>query len=109
MPAERRCGASPAEVVDAEQFQRAIRRGFAPTSRFLLMYHNEYSITPSQQATNGALSIFVAGCQQNDVRMQLFGLSILSSATEAQVLAAMPFAQTSQRVTSAEIHAMLAR
>lgn len=73
------------------------------------MYHREYPITPSQQATNGALSIFVEGCQRQDVRQQLFGLSVLRSATEAQVQAAMPFAQTSHRVTLAEIHAMLAQ
>jgi hypothetical protein len=73
------------------------------------MYHREYPITPSQQATNGALSIFVEGCQKDNVRQQLFGLSVLRSATEAQVHAAMSFAQTSHGVTLAEIHAMLAR
>jgi hypothetical protein len=73
------------------------------------MYHREYPITPSQQATNGALSIFVEGCQKDNVRQQLFGLSVLQSATEAQVHAAMPFAQTARRVTLAEIQAMLVR
>jgi hypothetical protein len=73
------------------------------------MYHREYPITPSQQATNGALDIFVEGCRRDDVRQQLFGLSVLRSATEAQVHAAMPFAQMSQHVTQAEIAAMLAR
>lgn len=73
------------------------------------MYHREYTITPSQQAANGALSIFVEGCQKDNVRQQLFGLSVLRSATEAQVHSAMPFAQTSHGVTRAEIHAMLAR
>jgi hypothetical protein len=73
------------------------------------MYHREYPITPSQQATNGAMSIFVEGCQKNDMRAQLFGLSVLRSATEAQVHAAMPFVQVSQHVTQAEIVAMFAR
>lgn len=73
------------------------------------MYHREYPITPSQQATNGALSIFVEGCQKDNVRQQLFGLSVLQSATEAQVHAAMPFAQKAHRVTLAEIQAMLVR
>jgi hypothetical protein len=73
------------------------------------MYHREYPITPSQQATNGALSIFVEGCQKNDIRQQLFGLSVLRSATEAQVHAAMPSVQVSQHVTQAEIAAMFAR
>ena len=71
------------------------------------MYHREYPITPSQQATNGALDIFVEGCRKDNVRQQLFGLSVLRWATEAQVHAAMPFAQANQRVTLAEIHAML--
>jgi hypothetical protein len=73
------------------------------------MYHREYPITPSQQATNGALSIFVEGCQKDDMRQQLFGLSVLRSATEAQVHCAMPYAQRSHGATLAEIHAMLAR
>ena len=73
------------------------------------MYHREYPITPSQQATNGALDIFVEGCRRDNVPQQLFGLSILGSATETQIHAAMPFVQTSQQVTLAEIHAMLAR
>ncbi len=73
------------------------------------MYHREYPIIPSQQATNGALDIFVEGCRKEDVRQQLFGLSVLRSATEAQVHAAMPFVQATQQVTQAEIAAMLAR
>lgn len=73
------------------------------------MYHREYPIAPSQQAIDGALSIFVEGCRKDDVRQQLFGLSVLRSATEAQVHAALLFAQTNQRVTRAEIHALLAR
>ena len=73
------------------------------------MYHREYLITPSQQATNGALGIFVEGCQKNDMRQQLVGLSVLRSASEAQLNAAMPYAQAAQCVTRAEIDAMLAR
>ena len=73
------------------------------------MYHREYPITPSQQATNGALDIFVDGCRKDNVHQQLFGLSILRSATAAQIHAAMPFVQISQRVTQAEIIALFAR
>jgi hypothetical protein len=73
------------------------------------MYHREYPITPSQQATNGALGIFVEGCRKDDVRQQLFGLSVLRSANEAQIHAAMPFVQARQHVTQAEIDAMFAR
>ena len=73
------------------------------------MYHREYSITPSQEATNGALDIFVEGCRRHDLRQQLFGLSVLRSATDAQVHAAMPFVQASQHVTAPEIAAMFVR
>lgn len=73
------------------------------------MYHREYPITPTQQAADGALSIFVEGCQKDNVRQQLFGLSVLRSATEAQVHAAMPFAQTAHGVTRAQIQALLVR
>jgi hypothetical protein len=73
------------------------------------MYNHTQPITPTQQATNGAMSIFVEGCQKNDLRQQLFGLSVLQSATEAQVLAAMPFAQAIHRVTLAEVQAMFCR
>jgi hypothetical protein len=73
------------------------------------MYHRVYPITPSQEAANGALDIFVEGCRNGNVRQQLIGLSVLQSATAAQVHAAMPFAQTSQGVTAAEIGAMLTR
>jgi hypothetical protein len=73
------------------------------------MYHHEYPITPSQDATNGAMSIFVEGCQRDNLRQQLFGLSVLRSATEAQVHAAMPFAQETRQVSLADIQAMLVR
>lgn len=73
------------------------------------MYSHVYTISPSQQAANGALRIFVEGCQKDDVRQQLFGLPVLQSATEAQVHAAMPYAQASLGVAVGEIHAMLAR
>lgn len=72
------------------------------------MYHCEYPLTPSQAGTNGALCIFVEGCRKGDVRQQLFGLSVLRSATEAQVLAAMSFMEVTQRVPLAAIKAMLA-
>lgn len=73
------------------------------------MYHRENPITPTQQATNGALDMFVEGCRKDNVPQMLFGLSVLRNATEAQVHAAMPFVQVSQRVTLAEIETMLTR
>ncbi len=73
------------------------------------MYHREYPITPNQQATNGALDIFVEGCRTDNIRQQLVGLSVLRSATEAQIQAAMPFVQARQQVTSAQIHALFTR
>ena len=73
------------------------------------MYHHEYPITLSQQAVNGALCIYVGGGRRDALRQMLFGLSILRSATEAQIEAAMSFVQTSQRVTRTEIREMLAK
>ena len=72
------------------------------------MYHRLHSITPTQQATNGALDIFVEGFRRDHPRQMLMGLSVLSSATEAQVHAAIPFVQASQHVTAEEIQSMLA-
>ena len=73
------------------------------------MYQREYPITPSQAATNGALSIFVEGCQKHDIHQQLFGLTVVQSATEEQINVAMPFAQSTHDVTLNEIGAMLTR
>jgi len=73
------------------------------------MYHRLHPISPTQQATNGALDIFVAGFRQENVRDMLIGLSVLSNATEAQVHEAMAFVQTSQQVTPDQIQSMLAQ
>jgi len=73
------------------------------------MYHREYPVTPTQEATNGALDIFVEGCRKNDVPQQLLGLSVLRSATEAQVRTAMPFAEASGHVTLGDIETLLQR
>jgi hypothetical protein len=73
------------------------------------MYHHEYPITLRQEAANGALSIFVEGCEKGDVRQQLFGLSVLRSATEAQVHSAVRSVQVSQHTSEAGIMALFAR
>ena len=73
------------------------------------MIYREHPITPTQQAANGALDIFVEGFRKDSATQMLFGLSVLRSATEAQVHAAMLVVQASQRVTRAEIDAMLAQ
>jgi hypothetical protein len=72
------------------------------------MRYRIHQITPSQQAVTGALDIFVEGCRHGKVHQQLFGLSVLQSATGAAIEAAMPAVQASQSVTAAEIHAMFA-
>ena len=72
------------------------------------MYHHLNSITPTQQATTGALDMFVAGTRAGNIRQQLIGLSVLSSATEEQIHAAMPSVQSTQRVSLADIQSMLA-
>ena len=73
------------------------------------MYHREYPITPSQQAINGALSIYVEGGKKDDVRQQLFGLSVLRHATEEQIQVATQFVQFEQSISNGEIQEMLAR
>lgn len=72
------------------------------------MYHREYPITPSQQAINGALCIYVGGGKKDDVRQMLFGLSVLRHATAGEIDVAMTFVETSQAVSRARIEAMLA-
>lgn len=71
------------------------------------MNHRLHPITPSQQATNGALEIFIEGHRRNRVPQMLFGLSVMSSATEAQVHAAISFVAGRQSVSAAAIQAML--
>jgi len=71
------------------------------------MINREYPITPTQQAANGALDLLVDGFRQNQTKQMLIGLSVLRSATEAQVLAAMAFVQAGRNLTAAEINAML--
>ena len=73
------------------------------------MNHRRHPMTPTQDATNGALAIYVEGSRRDNVAQMLFGLSVLANATNAQVHAAMPFVQGKQGVTAAEIAAMLAR
>ena len=73
------------------------------------MYPRVFPITPTQQATNGALDIFVEGCRKDHVRQQLFGLSVLRHAKDAEVREAMSFVQATQGVTATEIEAMLTR
>lgn len=73
------------------------------------MYHREYPISPSQQAINGALSIYVEGGRKDDVPQMLFGLSVLRHATEEQIDVAMPFVQASQHMTRIEIQEMLTK
>jgi hypothetical protein len=72
------------------------------------MYHRTFPITPSQHATNGSMDIFLDGCRKGDVSQQLFGLSVLQSATEQQVQSAMLYAEK-DGVPRAEIEAMFSR
>lgn len=73
------------------------------------MYHRESPITPSQQATNGALEIFVAACDANDVRRQLFGLAVLRDATEPQLDVAMAVVGARRQMSRAGLEALFAR
>lgn len=66
------------------------------------------SITPTQQAVNGAMDIFVEGHGKDDARQMLFGLSVMSDSTEAQLKEAMRFVQARGRKTIEAIEAILA-
>ena len=72
------------------------------------MYHREYPITPTQQAANGALDIFIEGQRKALAPQMLFGLSVLLYATEAQVQTAIAVVAQNQHVEPAAIAAMLA-
>jgi len=72
------------------------------------MYIRKYPLTPTQQATNGALDLFVDGFRKDNIRQMLVGLTVLSSATELQVHQAMHFVWSSQQVSEAAVMAMLA-
>jgi hypothetical protein len=63
-------------------------------------------ISPTQQATNGALDIFVVGHQMGLVSQMLFGLEVLVSATESQVQTAIRFVHAMRRLPVVEIQAM---
>ena len=71
------------------------------------MYHRTYKITPSQQAANGALDMFIEGHRTHRTKQQLVGLSVLSSATEAQVHEAMVFVCGTQGLSLREVEAIL--
>ena len=73
------------------------------------MYLREFPITPSQEAIIGALSIYIEGGREDDVRKMRFGLSVLRHATEEQWAVAMPSVAISQHVTRAGVQEMLAR
>ncbi|ACB74514.1 hypothetical protein [Opitutus terrae] len=73
------------------------------------MSRREFPITPSQSAVNGALSIFVEGCGKDDVRQQLFGLSVLQSATADQVHRAMHSLETHPPLSVSELQALFVR
>lgn len=113
MLTESRFAASSAEVVGCGT--SALSASPAPTSRprgrpprRTLMYHPEFPITPTQQAANGALGMFVDGHQGDDIPQMLVGLSVLQSATVDQVHIAMRLVQAGGGATVAEIEAMLA-
>ena len=73
------------------------------------MYHRLHAIVPTQQAVNGALHIFVTGHLKDRPRDMLIGLSVLSSATEAQVHEAMAVVQTDRHLTRDQMQAMLSQ
>ncbi len=70
------------------------------------MIRRVHPITPSQAATNGAMDLFVDGHQRQRVPQMLIGLTVLASATEAQVQTAMRMVHAHRRLTLPAIEAM---
>ncbi len=70
------------------------------------MNRPSYHITPTQQATNGAMDIFVEGHLANNIPQMLFGLEVLRSATESQVQTAMRLEQAIRPLSLGQIQAM---
>ena len=71
------------------------------------MYHREQSITPTQQAVNGALDLFVEAALRNQAAHQLIGLRVVASATEEQVVAAILYVERCRGISAAKIRALL--
>lgn len=67
-----------------------------------------HPITPTQQAINGAMDIFVEGHLTDNIPRMLIGLTVLRSATESQVQTAMRLEQAVRPLSLARIQAMLA-
>jgi hypothetical protein len=65
-------------------------------------------ITPGQPATEGALEIYVDAHRRGQVGNMLIGLSVLSSATVAQIELAIPVVAARHHVSPATIAGLLA-
>jgi hypothetical protein len=65
-------------------------------------------ITPGQPATEGALDIYVEAQRTGHVGNMLIGLSVLSSATVAQIDLAIPVVAARHQVSPAAIAGLLA-
>lgn len=70
-------------------------------------YRRTQTITPSQQAVEGALEIYLEGWDDDNALRMLFGLSVLQSAQAAQVESAITTAGDSRGEAGAEIRARL--
>lgn len=70
-------------------------------------YRLTQASTPSQQAADGALEIYLEGWDDDNELQMLFGLSVLQSAQAVQVESAIATAAERRGETIAEIHARL--
>lgn len=72
------------------------------------MRHTLHAIVPGQSAVNGALDLYVEGHGRDDVKQMLVGLTVLASATAAQIAAAVPVVAAARRLGPDAVSALFA-
>ncbi len=72
------------------------------------MRYTVHPIAPGQAAVNGALDIYIEARGRYDVKQMLVGLTVLASATAAQIAAAVPVVATARQLGPDAVAAMLA-
>jgi hypothetical protein len=72
------------------------------------MRYTVHPIAPGQAAVAGALDIYVEARGRDDVKQMLVGLTVLASATAAQIAAAVPVVAAARQLGPDAVAAMLA-
>lgn len=96
-----------ATVVDSASPAPARGPFFKLSAPGLAFYRRTRLTVPTQQAANGALSIYLEGWARRNARQMLFGLAVLHDASVAQVEAAISTLSARHVATEAAIRAML--